>query len=564
MSNSEVLLRQASSPDLPQAHRPEFAPGTSLLPAGSVHSPGGLPLPCDIVVDQDVAVSLRDGTTIYVDIFRPVTTEALPAIVPWSPYGKQGGFWSLDIFPGRAGVPAEGLSGLHKWEAPDPAYWCAHGYAIVNPDPRGVFASEGDIQMFSRQEALDGYDLIEWIAEQPWSSGKIGMAGNSWLAVTQWTIASVKPPHLTAIAPWEGFTDFYRDMIAPGGIPNFDFAETIRDNNFGMNQTEDLVATFEKHPFFDSVWQERRTDTSGITIPTYVAASYTNVLHSRGTFNGWRALPEANKWLRIHNSLEWPDFYEHQEDLLRFYDWALKGEDNGWEATPRVRMAILDPGHDDVVDVAVDSFPPSAAEPTAFHLDAADRSITQASPVPSHSSISYDAVTGSVVFVADLGEMVLSGPMKLGLWVEAQGHDEMDLFVGVGKEGVDGSMLAPDWYPGVPTPGARGQQRVSLRALDESASTDLIPLHKNDTPEPLSPGEIVPVDIEIWPMTMRWRAGEKLRIEISGHDLQVPVPGVLPERPANNRGSHVIHTGGQYDSFLLAPLLDAGALGQDQ
>jgi predicted acyl esterase len=561
MSNPEIVHSPASSPELPQARRPAFEPGTAVLPAGSTHAPGGLPLPCDIVMDSDVPVSLRDGTTIYVDVFRPVTDEPLPAVVAWSPYGKRGGFWSLDVFPDRAGVPAESLSGLHKWEGPDPAYWCAHGYAVVNPDPRGVFNSEGDIQMFSPQEAQDGYDLIEWAAAQPWSTGKIGMAGNSWLAVTQWLIASVTPPHLAAIAPWEGFTDFYRDMIAPGGIPNMVFTNQIRDNNFGKNRTEDLAATFERHPLMNELWEARHIDTSGIAVPAYVVASYTNLLHARGTFNGWRALPEGNKWLRIHNSLEWPDFYEYQPDLLKFFDWALKGLDNGWESTPRVRMSILDPGHADTVNVPQDTFPPSTAETTAFHLDAAALGIVKEASVEAESSISYDAATGSAVFVADVGEMVLSGPMKLRLWVEADGHDEMDLFVSVSKEGVDGNQLVPDWYPGLPSPGARGQQRVSLRALDPLRSTDLVPFHRHDRSEPLGPGEIVPVDIEIWPMTMRWHAGEKLRVEIGGHDLQVVAADVHPARSAHNRGTHIIHTGGRYASHLLAPLLPAQDIG---
>ncbi|CDP86646.1 MULTISPECIES: CocE/NonD family hydrolase [Mycolicibacterium] len=554
MSDLEVQYRPASSPDLPVANARGFAPGTTVLPQGSVHSPGGLPLPCDIVFDRDVAVAMRDGTTIYVDVFRPVGEQTVPAIVPWSPYGKQGGFWTLDIFPGRAGVAADSLSGLQKWEAPDPAYWCARGYAIVNPDPRGVFNSAGDIQMFSPQEARDGYDLIEWIANQPWSSGKVGMAGNSWLAVSQWMIAAEQPPHLAAIAPWEGFNDFYRDMIAPGGIPTFGFSENIIVNNFGRNRTEDLVATFKAQPLMNELWERRHTDTSGITIPAYVAASYTNLLHTRGTFNGWRALPERNRWLRIHNSLEWPDFYEYQDDLHRFFDWALKGQENGWQDTPRVRMAVLDPGHDDEIEVAEDAFPPTRAVATAFHLDAATESVVGTAP-EREACLSYDAKTGSAVFIGDFGDLVLAGPMKLRLWVEAQGHDEMDLFVGVSKQSADGVQLTPDWFPGVPSPGARGQQRVSHRALDADHSTDLIPFQKHDKVEPLSAGEIVSVDIEIWPMAMRWHAGEKLRIEISGHDLQVPIPGVLPERSADNEGRHVIHTGGRYGSYLVAPVV---------
>jgi hypothetical protein len=119
-----------------------------------------------------------------------------------SPYGKQKGVTILDDFPMRAGVPKHWLSGLQKWEGPDPAYWCARGYAVINVDIRGAFCSEGDLLMFGHQEAEDGAQFVTWVSNQPWCNGKVGMTGNSWLACAQWRIGSLRPKGLAALAPW--------------------------------------------------------------------------------------------------------------------------------------------------------------------------------------------------------------------------------------------------------------------------------------------------------------------------------------------------------------------------
>ncbi|WP_208024251.1 CocE/NonD family hydrolase [Amycolatopsis pithecellobii] len=553
MTDTDVIWSAANPPESPTAKWRGFKPGSEVLPQGSVHSPGGLPLPCDIVFERDVEVTLRDGKRIFVDVFRPVTGDPVPALMAWSPYGKQGGYWHLDGYPGRAGVPASAISGLNKWEGPDPAYWCAHGYAIVHPDPRGAFESEGDIQTFSPQEGRDGADVIEWIAEQPWSNQKVGMAGNSWLAISQWIIAAEQPPHLSAIAPWEGLLDIYRDLVAPGGIPFTDFMALILSHHYGRNRYEDTLAMLEAHPQLDEYWATKVFDTSRITVPAYVVASYTNLIHVDGTFRAWERLGSAEKWLRIHNTMEWPDFYEHQDDLRRFYDHVLKGEANGWDETPRVRMAILDPGHDDVVDQPETEFPPSRTVTTKLYLDAASGTITSGSP-RQESHISYDAPTGSAVFTGDLGDLTVAGPMRLRLWVESDGHPEVDLFVAISKIDAEGEHRVPEWATGLPSPGARGWMRTSHRALDPELSTDLRPVQSHQVRQPLAPGEVVPVDIAIWPMAMRWHAGEKVRIEVTGHDLAVAVPD-LPNRSGDNAGHHTLRTGGRYESYLLAPVL---------
>jgi predicted acyl esterase len=110
---------------------PAITPSTTVLNKGTVVLPGALALPCDIVKDQDISVKLRDGTTIYVDVLRPNACQyKLPAIICWGPFGKNGGVNRTGFGKrvGRCGVPQRTVSGLENFEAPDPAYWCNHGY----------------------------------------------------------------------------------------------------------------------------------------------------------------------------------------------------------------------------------------------------------------------------------------------------------------------------------------------------------------------------------------------------------------------------------------------------
>lgn len=176
----------------PKARTQGFKTETNILPKGHVRMRGYFPLPCDIIFKRDQPVKLRDGITIYTDIFRPMEQSKainaeIPAIMAWSPYGKTPGKGNqtLDDFPFRLDVPLREFSRFEKWEGPDPAYWVSHGYAVIQPGPRGVGRGEGNIYAFRTQEAKDASDLIEWVSERSWCNSRVGMSGNSWLAIIQ-------------------------------------------------------------------------------------------------------------------------------------------------------------------------------------------------------------------------------------------------------------------------------------------------------------------------------------------------------------------------------------------
>jgi predicted acyl esterase len=506
-----------------------------------------------IICEQDVAVKMRDGITIYCDIYRPVNETNIPVIISWSYFGKRPGDgmdeWQL------IGVPPGTVSRMAKFESPDPAFWCRNGYAVANVDPRGVGYSEGDVDMFGTQDARDGYDFIEWIATQHWCNGKVGMSGNSGVAMTQWRIAAEQPPHLTCIAPWEGTGDLYRESLYEGGIPAISFNNFILASLTGQAYVDDTAAMAKEHPFLDEYWEDKIPDWKKIRIPTYCTACWQH-FHLRGSFEGFRRIRSTKKWMRAHREFEWPDTYnpKYLQDLKLFYDRYLKDIRNGWELTPRVRIEVMDAYDCDYqTDRPEREFPLARTEYKKLYIDAANKSMSF-EPVATESKISYDGETGSVAFDFTFNEQTeITGYMMLRLWVEAEGHDDMDLFITIQKLDEDGNWL-PTYVLGEKHPGAWGKMRVSRRELDEKLSKHYQPIQAHKRDQKLSPGEIVPVDIEIWPHSKIWHEGQKLRVVVSGrYEREGWFEPLFWD--TDNKGKHIIHSGGKYDSYLQIPVI---------
>ena len=158
-----------------------------------------------LIVEKDVAIPMRDGAVIYADVFRPDTTEPVPIIMNIGVYMKD-----------KLWVPPEDLeekpNPYMNWESGNPLWWCPRNYAIVRVDARGSGKSPGRSEPSSYAESLDYYDAVEWMAKRPWSNGKVGTLGISYLAASQWRLANLNPPSLKCILPWEGRADQYRDQ----------------------------------------------------------------------------------------------------------------------------------------------------------------------------------------------------------------------------------------------------------------------------------------------------------------------------------------------------------------
>jgi len=516
-------------------------------------------------IERNVAVRLRDGVRIFVDVYRPdgaAGERNLPVLLGWSPYGKHN--TSARLAWPAAGVQDGWMSQYTAFEAPDPLYWCRHGYAIVYPDPRGSWYSEGELRHGGMGESEDCFDLITWLGEQSWSNGKVGMTGVSYLTAIQWQVAPLHPPNLAAINPFEGFSDWYREFAYHGGIPETSFLPRGSGNlKYSTTRTEDTPANVRAHPLRDAYWTSKECDLEGIEVPAYVVASWSDHgLHTRGTLEAYKRMRSKQKWLEVHGRKKWAYYYEpsHVEKQRQFFDHFLKKPDVSVPAWPKVILEVRERAN-------VGAFRPEQEWPIArtefrkLYLDAEQGALLDA-PVLAASEARYDphAPDGRAVFdYVFAADTELSGHMKLHLWVEAVGANDMDLFVGIQKFDRRGEIVPFVFYALMENgPVALGWLRASHRDLDPVLSKPEQPVHTHTREQPLASGERVPVEIEIWPSSTLFRAGERLRLVVQGQDLMregLPNAPFARHEETRNHGTHVIHTGATFDSYLLVPVI---------
>jgi predicted acyl esterase len=499
--------------------------------------------------------------TVYVDIFRPPGATDIPAILTLNPYGKHApkGF---HLFPG-AEVPEDAISRHTVWEGPDPVYWVKHGYAVINADSRGSWMSEGDLVVLSEQEGEDGYDLVEWAAERPWCNGRVGMTGVSYLAVIQWRVAATRPPHLAAINPWEGWSDCYREYFFHGGIPETRFVKfTQWSCRCGTRRVEDLPAMHDAHPLLDAYNRSKSVaDLSVIDVPAYCVTDWgDHGLHTRGTIEAWRELSSEHKWLEVHGRKKW-QYYYRPESLRRqqaFFDHFLKSADDEVEIWPPVRIEVRERYYEGV-ERAEREWPLARTAYRRYALNADDGSLVPEPPA-TEASVDYDpnAEDGRAVFdLRFTTRTEITGYAKLRLWVETDESDDIDLFVALQKLDRAGrQVFFPYWSMMNDGQVALGWLRASHRELDEERSTPWQPRLRHDRQLPLRPGEREAVEIEIWPSSTLFEAGEALRLVVQGRDLhRYDIGPAQAHEQSVNRGRHRIHTGGVCDSHLLLPVI---------
>jgi predicted acyl esterase len=527
------------------------------------------PPPTDIRTEWNVPVVMRDGVTLRANVFRPATDEPVPAIMSVHPYNK-------DNIPanGRNGkrlniqyrmLPQPHpirYSGWTGWEAPDPAVWVPRGYAIVNADMRGGGKSDGVGHLFSDEEARDYAELISWAADQSWCTGKVGLDGVSYLAISQYKVAALGPEHLAAICPWEGFSDLYRDFVYPGGVRENGFSRLWTSQNkkkarLGHDYGKEVDAHSERDQFYEAL----TPDLPAITVPMLVCGSFSDhSLHTRGSFELFRRSGSTQKWLYTHRDGKWAAYYgpEATETRATFFDHFLRGIDNGWEQRPAVRLAIYERGPDPV-DVRLEAeWPPADLTWSTLYLS--QRGLREDLGPGSRSS--YENQGNGASFDWELpADLDVIGPMALRLYLSTVGNNDPFVFVAVRKLH-DGAV---DYFEGslgfnrdvVTT----GWQRAAFRELDEQLSAPYRPVHTFRKAEPLQEGEIVPVDIELREHATRLRKGDVLRLEVRGHwhFPNNPVTGQWPVNyQSSKQGSCIIHLGNDHPSALLLGHRPAG------
>jgi predicted acyl esterase len=515
----------------------------------------------DVIVERDVPVTMRDGITIYADVFRPAGLDNLPVLLTWSPYGKHAPK-TFDLFP-NSGVPEGSVSRQSVWEGPDPLHWCAQGYAVINGDSRGSWGSEGDLTIFGQQEAQDGHDVIEWAAALPWTNGRVGLAGVSYLCCVQYSIAATHPPHLYAINPWEGVSDFYREGSYHGGIPETHFLHFLQWScRCSLGRVENIIANLRNHPLLDEYGANKICqDLSRIEVPAYVVADWGDQgLHTRGTIEAFRQMSSEHKFLEVHGRKKWQYYYQ-PSSLARqkaFYDRFLKGIENEVDEWPRVQIEIRERAEVGTWRVERE-WPLARTEYRKLFLDPANGRLV-GDALAEEGAVRYDAMVQddraefTHVFEADTE---LTGYSKLRLWVEAEDGEDLDLFVALYKLDARGErvpLIAMAMRDDGPV--ALGWLRASHRELDEERSTDWQPWHRHQRLLALESDGPTPVDIEIWPASTLFRKGETLHLIVQGNDIyRYDLRQAQLHQDTVNTGTHIIHAGGRFDSHLLVPVI---------
>ncbi|MGZ8154816.1 MAG: CocE/NonD family hydrolase [Burkholderiales bacterium] len=572
-------------------------------------------------IEWDVPITMDDGLVLRADVYRPVEDGRYPVILSYGPYAKglsfQEGYpsaWQRMVAE-HPDVAYGSTNKYQSWEVVDPEKWVPEGYACVRVDSRGAGRSPGKIDPFSPRETQDFYQCIEWAGVQSWSSGKVGLNGISYYGINQWHVASLQPPHLAAMCIWEGAADWYRDMTHHGGILStfwanwFDMQvktvqyglgergtvsrvtgalvcgdETLSDKALAANRCDfgdDVLA----HPLDDEYHRARSPVWEKITVPFLSAANWGGQgLHPRGNFEGFMRAASKEKWLEAHGIEHWTHFYTDYGVQLqkRFFGHYLKGEPTGWDRQPRVQLQVRHPGQDHsgagaarFVERHENEWPIARTRWTRLFID--PTGILNRQAPPAAQGVTFDALGEGATFLSRPleSETEITGPISARLFISSSTSDA-DLFLIF-------RVFTPDLREVVfmgaidpHTPVAQGWLRASHRRLDPTLSTPWRPYHSHDKKEPLRPGEIVPLDIELWSTSVVVPAGYRLALTVRGRDYEYAkstgarlsnfkneLRGCGPflhddprDRPkALFGGRTTLHTGPQHPAYVMLPFI---------
>lgn len=552
---------------------------------------------------------MRDGVHLTADVYRPAQTGSFPALLSMHSYCKdiERTSWLGKVI--RRMSPD--FSGV---EAGDHEFWVKNGYVHVIADVRGSAKSEGSNHgLHSPQEAQDGYDLVEWIASQPWCDGNVGMSGISYLGIIQYFVAAKRPPHLKAIFPHDAWGDLYRDIMYHGGIPSvfrwtidrlptisgvsrsyelYDAAELrsrvaqlLDDESTSLAKCPQAIRSLmlpQIHPVaFDTLvnpvdgpfWRERSAvEVMGdITIPVHLGSelhAYTTAMHLPGVSWGWEHIKSPKK-LTLRPSytggLDRP-LHQLNDDMLRWYDYWLRGVENGVMDEPPVKIWVR--GRDNWR--YADEWPLlSDTDWTRVYLRADGRLTVREAPTATEASARMDYEPAQPVVVGGPlsampeflsyatdpfeAELELIGPMVLRLRCALNERDG-DFFVVIKDVDPKGTEFVL----------TRGWLRASHRAIDSTRSTPWRPFHPHTNPEPVEPGKPTNFLIEIRPLANVFGAGHRLKLEIWPWDY--PAEPYYDWTLYWGKGHHIpfglpvrydVHHDAAEPSYLLVPVIRA-------
>ena len=515
-------------------------------------------------IDWDVPITMDDGVVLRADVFRPEDNRRHPVLMAAGPYAKWlsfqdevwGGQWRM-LIEHEPEILRLSSNKYQNYEFPDPERFVPDGYVLVRVDVRGTGRSPGFMDLLSTRETKDFYDCIEWAGTQPWSNGKVGLSGVSYLAMNQWQVAALRPPHLAALCIWEGCSDFYREFTRHGGILSL-FGDlwidkyvhpvqhgmgqrgrrsgivegewvagpaTLTGAELAANRLDWRMATREARLASDTFWTSRLPDFSKIEVPLLSSGNWGgHGLHLRGNVEGFLQAGSRQKWLDFHCLEHWTEFYTQTGIALqkRFFGYFLKDEDNGWGAEPKVMMQVRHP-EQSAGRLQAHEWPLPNTQWAKMYLNPATHSLEEQPAQGGPSALSFTASSDGVTFVtAPLQkELQIIGPSAAKLWVSSS-SDDADLFLIL-------RVFSPDFkeitYAGANDPHspiAHGWLRASFRKLDTNRSLPYRPYHPHDKIEPLAAGKVYDLDVEIWPTCIVVPSGYRIALTIRGKDYVYP------------------------------------------
>jgi putative CocE/NonD family hydrolase len=539
-------------------------------------------------ITSDVMVTVRDDVKIAIRIYQPDDDGTYPTLFASSPYR-----YDTDDIP---------VNSIFPWRETGPVEWYInHGYAYVHADARGTGKSEGVYGLLDKAEQQDLYDVIEWIAEQSWSNGKVGGIGQSYYAMSQWFMAIENPPHLACIAPYDGLIDPYRDSVYIGGVYGEFFANwynMVRANNLhraagdesGREIAPDLANEIMRHQTFDDWWQERTAHLRlpEIDVPVLSVGAWGKVgLHLRGNILAYEELTApkrlvvtgaANVSEAVH-LFDQPEF--HDQFFLPFYDHHLKGIDNGVMDQPPVDIFVRGTN----AYRPENEWPLERAEYVPYYLSGDesgsvtslnDGSLSKDAPSEKNSETHYDYPNHDwalgVVKMGKFGPDPVGGVLTfatppLETDTEITGPILLELYASSDQPDTDFIIKLSDQSPQANEERAKGKQpafstitkgwrKASHRDKNPGRSSEYRPYYKHEKPEALVPGEVYKYEIEIHPTSHVFKAGHRIRLEIANGDSPLTDAPFTHQYLPHKVGRDTIHHGADYPSRLLLPFIE--------
>lgn len=532
-------------------------------PAHADAPPPAMPPATYKTVAQEVLVPMDDGVRLAATVTLPSLDGSTPApgkwpvVVEMTPYGRNG---VCGCLPG-ADLAGRGIIG-----------------AVV--DTRGTGGSEGSLKdnYFSPREQRDGYQLVEHFGTRPYSSGRVGMTGGSYLGITQYLAAEQQPPHLSVITPVVALSDLYREGYTHDGIPNFFFDAQY----LGVQQPASYTGPNTDPSLFQEMLGAKAGQVSGSATLAFDYLSRPNdtqwyrdrsPLYNADRikvpvliFDGWHdgfvlganvMYRELSKRKGVETRLYVdpcthkgcgppfdpeanPPGLENQEAVV--FEFLRKYLVPGAQVPERPRVRTYLQGANRWLDSS--DWPPSTAEPQTLYLTPTglDPKRPRAKTLQSYAtnpaaglSMAFDqygTVAASPYIPTDQRAEGQSGPTwrtaPLTKPMTLTGSGALHLVAASSADNTDWIAKLCDVAPdGSETIITAGHLRASYRKLDRARSTPELPWHTDTAPTPIEPGRFYEYDLAIWPTAYQLAAGHRLQLRLTSYDFPTHLPGTL-------------------------------------